>query len=49
MNIFFFSKIIFFIKIYKITLNSDQDRDPDPNWSKILDLDPNSMYLDSQH
>ena len=23
--------------------------DSDPNWAKILDLDPNSMYLDSQH
>ena len=23
--------------------------DPDPNWAKILDPDPNSMYLDPQH
>ena len=25
------------------------DPDPDPNWAKILDPDPNSMYLDPQH
>ena len=25
------------------------DPDPDPNWAKILDLDPNSMYWDPQH
>ena len=23
--------------------------DPDPNWAKILDAEPNSMYLDPQH
>ena len=23
--------------------------DPDPNWAKHQDLDPNSMYLDPQH
>ena len=23
--------------------------DPDPNWAKLQDLDPNSMYLDPQH
>ena len=23
--------------------------DPDPNWAKILDPDPNSIYLDPQH
>ena len=28
-----------------ITLNPD----PDPNWAKLLDPDPNSMYLDPQH
>ena len=41
----FFSKIIlnFSFKIDSITL------DPDPNWAKILDPDPNSMYLDPQH
>ena len=43
----FFSKIIiifiFSFKIDSITL------DPDPNWTKILDPDPNSMYLDPQH
>ena len=36
------SKIIFnlfFQNWYRITL------DPDPNWAKILDPDPNSMYL----
>ena len=42
-----FSKIIlnFSFKIGNITL------DPDPNWAKILDPDPdpNSMYLDPQH
>ena len=27
----------------------DPDLDPDPNWAKILDSDPNSMYLDPQH
>ena len=25
------------------------DPDPDPNRAKILDPDPNSMYLDPQH
>ena len=25
------------------------DPDPEPNWAKILDPDPNSMYLDPQH
>ena len=25
------------------------DPDPDPNWAKILDPDPNLMYLDPQH
>ena len=42
----FFPEIIFnffLLKIYNITL------DPDPNRAKILDPDPNSMYLDSQH
>ena len=40
-----FSKIIFnfFFQIDSITL------DPDPNWAKILDPDPKSMYLDPQH
>ena len=23
--------------------------DPDPNWAKILDPEPNSIYLDPQH
>ena len=23
--------------------------DPDPNWAKILDPDPNSKYFDLQH
>ena len=23
--------------------------DPDPNWAKILDPDPNSLYLDPRH
>ena len=41
----YFSKIIlhFSFKIHSITL------DPDPKWAKILDPDPNSMYLDPQH
>ena len=34
--------LIFSSKIDSITL------DPDPNWAKILDPDPNSMYLDPQ-
>ena len=33
----------FFLKIYDITL------DRDPNWAKIQDPDPNSMYFDPQH
>ena len=36
---------ICFFKIDSITL----DPDPDSNWAKILDPDPNSMYLDPQH
>ena len=38
-----FSKIFF--QVDSIAL----DPDPDPNWAKILDPDPYSMYLDSQH
>ena len=34
--------IIFSFQIYNWTL----DQDPDPNWAKILDPNPNSMYLD---
>ena len=30
-------------------MDPDLDLDPDPNWAKILDSDPNSMYLDPQH
>ena len=30
--------------IYSIDLGMDLD--PDPKWAKILDPDPNSMYLD---
>ena len=30
-------------------MDPDPDLDPDPNWAKILDPDPNSMYLDPQH
>ena len=37
------TQCIFYFKIYSITL------DPDPNWAKVLDPDPNSMYLDPQH
>ena len=25
------------------------DSEPDPNWAKFLDPDPNLMYLDPQH
>ena len=39
--------------MYSITLDPDQDLDldpdPYPNWAKILDPDPNSMYLEPQH
>ena len=38
---------IFSFKIDCIFL--EPDLDPDPNWAKILDPDPNSMYLDPQH
>ena len=31
------------------TPDPDLYPDPDPNWAKILDPDPNSMYLDPQH
>ena len=34
---------MFLLKIGNITL------DPEPNWAKILDPDPNSMCLDTQH
>ena len=33
------------VEINSLTL----DPDPNPNWAKILDPDPNSMYLDPQH
>ena len=33
--------------MYSITLNPNPD--PDPNWAKIMDPDPNSMYLDPQN
>ena len=32
-----------YITIYNITM------DPDPNWAKLLETDPNSMYLGPQH
>ena len=34
--------IIFSFQIY----NWNLDQDPDPNWAKILDPNPNSLYLD---
>ena len=34
---------IFSFKIDRLTL------DPDPNWAKILEPDPNSIYLDPHH
>ena len=36
---------IFTCKVDSIAL----DPDPDQNWAKVLDPDPNSMYLDPQH
>ena len=36
---------MFSFKFDSIALDQDQD----PNWTKILDPDPNSMYLDPQH
>ena len=36
---------IFSFKIDSINLEPD----PDPNWAKIMDPDPNSMYLDPQN
>ena len=30
-------------------MDPDPDPEPDPNWPKIMDSDPNSMYLDPQH
>ena len=43
--------LIFSFKIDSITLDPDPDLDPDsdPYWAKILDPDPNSMYLYPQH
>ena len=35
----------FSLKVDRIAL----DLEPDLNWAKILDPDPNSMYLDPQH
>ena len=43
--------------MYSITLDPDPESDLepdlepdlDPNWAKILDPDPNSMFLDPQH
>ena len=51
-NCFFFPKIILnFFFVFKIdnTVTLNPDPNPDPNWAKILDPDPNSMYLDPQH
>ena len=36
--------LIFFFKIDNVILDPDTDLDPDLNWAKILDPDPNSMY-----
>ena len=36
---------MFSFKFDSIALDQDQD----PNWTKILDQDPNSMYLDPKH
>ena len=41
-----FDKIVFLLFVFK---NDNISPDPDPNWAKILDPDPNSMYLDPQH
>ena len=45
-----FSLKLFRIFSFKIDSNTGT-LDPDPNWAKILDPDPdpNSMYLDPQH
>ena len=35
------------VRIHKIdNIIPDLDLDPDPNWAKILDQNPNSMYVD---
>ena len=39
---FFLTFLIFSFKTDSLVL------DPDPNWAKILDPEPNSMYLDPQ-
>ena len=36
-------------KNWKHRVTLDPEPDPDPNWTKILDPDPSSMYLDPQH
>ena len=46
---------MFFLKLFLnflaklITLYPDMGLDPDPNWTKIQDLAPNSMYLEWIH
>ena len=42
----YFSLQLFWMFSFKI---DSIPLDPDPNWAKILDPDPNSMYLDQQH
>ena len=42
----FFSKFFYFFFSSK---NYNKTMDPDLNWVKILDPDPNSMYVDPQH
>ena len=48
-----FKENCFYLKLFLISsFKNDSitmDPDPDPNWAKILDPDPNSMYLDPQH
>ena len=50
-NIYLFNENYFPLKLFRIfsfKINSTGIT-PDPNWAKILDPDPNSMYLDPPH
>ena len=44
-----FSLKLFWIFSFKVDSTLSTALDPDPDWAKILDPDPNSMYLDRQH
>ena len=45
----FFLKLFLNFQAKLITLYPDMGLDPDPNWTKIQDLAPNSMYLEWIH